>query len=446
MRVPVVAKATHLWAAAVACAACYRAAPLDETAMLLELKSLPAGRAAAPGRQDVPAGGPLTEERAVEAALESSPRVAVARAGVSVAEASLRRAGAWRNPEVRVTNLGFEQGSAHMDRMVFALRAFPPHPVEAGARADEAEADVLAARARAEDAEWRTRHDVRSAYRRAVAAGRGTGLAERLVEVKRRTLDLDREAVARGVGDPRTLAADRIELAAAEEGLRVARKSWREAMLDLASSLGLASTDGLVLDQAEDSLACPEPLAGAERLEEIAARGNPRLQVERAVHARAEATLRREYARRIPWFAFVQAGYDFDPEGKQSGFHGGLALDLPVWNWNSGGIAMAEAARTREAARFRETLASVVLSVRRALEEWRTAHERLGRIRSEVLPLAEQAERDAASAAAAGRLAERDLLAARARLLEVEQEVLDATLACSEAALDLEYALGAPIP
>jgi len=419
-------------------AGCYRAAPLDETAILSNLGVLQALGGLSPASR----GTRLTEQSAVEIALESNPTLAVAREGLAIAQGDRTRAAAWRNPEVRVTNLGYEEGNDRLDRVVFALRVFPPHPVEMAARKDEADAGIERARFRVEEVQASLRRDARLAFRRVWFASQRVRLAERLVETRRRALDLERTAVSGGIGDPRAVAAAEAALAEAEGAQRRAMDERRFAIGDLAAVLGLASTEGLEPDAPADLMACPAPPRDLRSFEEQAVQKNPAVKQERAAYAQAEAVLRREYGRRIPWFSFVQAGYDFDPYGKRSGVHGGVGLDLPVWDWNTGGIARAEASRRQQAAQFRETLRQVLGSVRVAYEGWVTWFERLDRLRTETWPVVSQAEREAAAAVEQARLAESELLRARERQIRVEGEILDATLACTEAWLSLEAAVG----
>jgi len=157
-------------------AGCYRAAPLDETAILSNLGVLQAPGGLSPASR----GTRLTEQSAVEIALESNPTLAVVREGLAIAQGDRTRAAAWRNPEVRVTNLGYEEGSDRLDRVVFALRVFPPHPVEMAARKDEADAGIERARFRVEEVQASLRRDARLAFRRVWFASQRVRLAAQL--------------------------------------------------------------------------------------------------------------------------------------------------------------------------------------------------------------------------------------------------------------------------
>jgi outer membrane protein TolC len=175
----------------------------------------------------------------------------------------------------------------------------------------------------------------------------------------------------------------------------------------------------------------------------------------RAKYEKSEAALRAEYAQRVPWIRFFEVGYLWADRtsfrsgvpvyGERDGTVLGVALDLPILDWNQAGVSAGEARRRQERACFREVLADVLESARSSIERWSAARERLESVAERLAPLLDRVVAQAEQAVAAGRGSEADLLEARDRVLKLRETELDAVEACVEASIDAEYATGAPL-
>jgi outer membrane protein TolC len=175
---------------------------------------------------------------------------------------------------------------------------------------------------------------------------------------------------------------------------------------------------------AVDMAQAPEPPALAD-VQDRAASDQPRVRAARERLAAAAAEVRAERNQRIP--AVSVSGYALG-EVDRSAVGGGLGLEFPVWNWNSGKIAQTEATQAAEEAR----LLVATYEARAALvESWAMCTQgRLAsrRLREEVVPRAETAAAKMERSYQLGESPLFETLDSRRALLEVRRELLAAEL------------------
>jgi len=175
---------------------------------------------------------------------------------------------------------------------------------------------------------------------------------------------------------------------------------------------------------AVDMAQAPEPPALAD-VRERAASDQPRVRAARDRVAAAAAEVRAERNQRIP--AVSVTGYALG-EVDRSAVGGGLGVEFPVWNWNSGKIAQTEATQAAEEAR----LLVATYEARAALvESWAMCTQgRLAssRLREEVVPRAEIAAAKMERSYQLGESPLLETLDSRRALLEVRRELLAAEL------------------
>ncbi len=424
-------------------AACYQAQPLTDVSMLEDLRAARTeGPATAPGVAS--ADGPLSEESAIFTAMAHNPELVAERVGIPIAEAKVRQAATWRNPQFHIHNEDpldpFER-----ERLVFGVRWYPPNPAVQLAKEEAAQSEVPYAEATVAEREWAIRHQARVAYLRALHAHGRALLAGELVKLRRQLADLSKVSVEKGLADPADAMSAELAVAEAEESKARAETAEFGAKAMLASLLGMAGPEGITLRSPAEDFACQAPTATERALEDSALDQHPRLRQARAAYARAEAELRMEYNKRVPWLDYVQVGYEHEPAQGMSGVRFGVGIDVPILDWNLGGVALGKARRDQQAARFREALSTVVGTIRGSVQRWRDAAGRLVHIQTGLQPLALEAVRTAGDAVASGRHPQRALLDAREREIATRAARLDTALACREAALDAEFASGSPL-
>jgi len=384
--------------------------------------------------------GPVPVARLVAAARAAHPTVLAVAAARAAAEARVRQASAWANPELelalgqtrpRVDGLDPEQpygGSLKQRLEWWGVRS---------ARVAAAQAQLSAAEAAGRVALLELEAEVRLAAiayaAAAVAAAQDATQADLMAELA--TVAASRLAA----GDLDRASAARIRLEAATSALhRDARR--READTALAVLRTWCDQDlpaGLVVADAWTD----QPLdLDPQRLREAASR-HPRLLALAEVVTAAESQVASARSSRLPDLTVgVYAGreYEKDTYGLT------LGIDVPLWNWNRGGIAEAEAERAQaramarsERQRLQRDLLEALGAVTTAQVEARALAEQAAPVAAEVLAL-----RMAAFKAGEAGLA--DLLEARRASLAVASELGAARRRAAEALIRLGQAVGEP--
>jgi cobalt-zinc-cadmium efflux system outer membrane protein len=283
-----------------------------------------------------------------------------------------------------------------------------------------------AARAAASEAEEENalvRQEVLLRLRRLfVLVGHGEQLAESLAASSRQADDLARLVrlrVERGEARPPELP--RVEVEAERARLALAQARARAMVHRDQLSLWVGRpVEHVAIDMAR----APEPPALAD-VRERAPSDQPRVRAARDRVASAAAEVRAERNQRIP--AISLSGYALG-EVDRNAWGGGLGVELPVWNWNSGKIAQTEAIQAAEEAR----LLVATYEARAALvESWAMCTQgRLAsrRLREEVVPRAENAAGKMERSYQLGESPLFETLDSRRALLDVRRELLAAEL------------------
>jgi len=329
---------------------------------------------------------PVTRREAIETALASSPRIALARADSAVAHARARTARAYPNPSVS----GSYSKSTPQGHIVFDL------PIESprlrGARIGAASASTRAARLQFLSERTAAVVEVDTTYTQALAA-----LAKfRLSRVTAIEADsLRRLTIAqRDAGDASDLDVDLASISAGQSSNTATADSltYMSAVLTVQTLMGL-SPDTVIITLADslrllplDTIATPpgggdamhtSPLAlgipsavdaaALPPTPPTAALPTPGIAAAEANVQAAELSLLRERRSVFTWPA-LSVGVEFhDPTGSENGLLPllGLAVPLPLFNRNQGPIAEAGAERERA----RAQLATVRLEVKQRLAE-----------------------------------------------------------------------------
>jgi cobalt-zinc-cadmium efflux system outer membrane protein len=260
--------------------------------------------------------------------------------------------------EVGVGRRRTEGGAIDLDRSI-ELSQQVEIAGQRGARIDAAEAELRAAHAAADAAEWIVAADVLAAAARVVQHRQVLALVGEQREAAERLYDVSRARSGKGVAAP-------FESELAEATRIQSRSEERAAALGLSEAEGLLAAavgaDVQLAPEATLPAVAQMQLALAE-MEKNAVERQPEVIAARsaidAARARA-ALLRRE---RIPDVT-VAAG--FKHEEQADVIAGRLSIPLPLFHRNQGEIAEQQARTTEAAARGRQTELRVRLSVRAA--------------------------------------------------------------------------------
>lgn len=305
------------------------------------------------------------------AALYYHSDIAVARAGLQVAEAGVITAGARPNPSIRVAPGG---GSDPANPFIFAVT--PTFPIETagkrGLRIRVAERLTDVAHLQLAETAWQVRARVRLALLDLVVAGRNLDLlrSEEQVQAERARL-LQQQFDAGEIPRP-DLDTAQIDLANLRLAVRTAEGTQQQARVVLTSAIGIpvSALDGIeltwpTLDQ-PPSLASLSP----DAIQRTAVLN--RLDIRRflAQYAAAEATLKSEIAKQYPDLQ-IGPGYSYD-DGINK-YTVGISLTLPLFNRNQGPIAEAEARRKQAEEQFLAVQAQVIGESEKALAGYKAA-------------------------------------------------------------------------
>ena len=283
-----------------------------------------------------------------------------------------------------------------------------------------------AARAAASEAEEETalvRQEVLLRLRRLfVLVAHGERLVDSHVASSRQADDLARLVrlrVERGEARPPELP--RVEVEAERARLALGQAQARAMVHRDQLSVWI----GRPVDQVAVDLAqVPDPPTLADVRERVAL-DQPRVRAARDRIASAAAEVRAERSQRIP--AMSLSGYALS-EVDRSAVGGGLGVEFPVWNWNSGKIAQAEAIQAAEESRL---LVATYEARASLVESWAMCTQgRLAsrRLREEVVPRAEVAASKMERSYQLGESPLFETLDSRRSLLEVRRELLAAEL------------------
>ena len=335
-------------------------------------------------------GPVVTLEDAVKKALDASPRLKSAAAGLEAAKGAEDQAGSWLNPE-----LGFEAenvaGGGQFSGTDSAEYTYGlSQTVEIGgkrsARQNAAQAVREAAQTGLLSERLNLERDVHIAY------------SEVLAEAEALKLAIDQEELAKGV---LATVSKRVDAAAEPEIQRskaevayatsvIARqqeeRQFKVAKEKLARLWGASKLD-VSLDHSHFfDLQAPSAFhIYLEKLDQI-----PDMQRLSFMQAEKESLLDLEKAQVIPDPSFSLGVRDFRESGDQA-FLFGVSLPIPVLNQNSGNVAKARAEVTKAESDARQAELMLEQQLTENWQGWNTSYSEAERMQTKLLPAAEKA-------------------------------------------------------
>jgi len=298
----------------------------------------------------------ISRADAIAAALAHGPRAAVARADSMAARGDLAAARAFANPTLSATY------TKSVPRYHYILDIPVDWPWVRAPRVGAARAGADAAGARYAFEIAAVRFDADTAYTVALAAEAHARLSRRTAADADSLLRVAR--LRRDAGDASAMDTRLAEINAGELANNAAEDSLTavSALLNLQLVLGLPDDSVLSLS---DSLQLPDTTGGPGPVEPLAVvEARAQLQV-------AERVLSLQHSANL-LSPSVQVGVERgDPTGSEPGALPtiGIALPLPIFNWNGGAIARARADRDGAAARLDATRRAAAAAHARAVGE-----------------------------------------------------------------------------
>lgn len=367
----------------------------------------------------------LSADEAVATAKKNSARLAELHARVATAHEGIAAATQRENPTLQATKVRFDRLLAGEPRVSPSLRFRPERPGEIDAREAAAKALEQAAQAELALEEIALEAEVRWLYDDVVLCDVEAATIERMAAARRKLAD---EMKARTTTSTATaVEADLTELSAIEaEGAARDRRAARAlALAALLDRMGVDPSSDVEVIAPPDVSAQkwpPDPLPSERVLVERAIARDGRIRAAGAGIDAADARLRQEELRRVPWPTFVDVGYAFTPGSEPGlGWFIGAGVELPVFQMNGAAIRTAEAAKDASRRNLDTQVETIARDVRARVREVNAAAALVTRLREEATPVLERADKDAARALEVAGIdgVRAALTAERAAMLEV---------------------------
>jgi outer membrane protein TolC len=377
------------------------------------------------------------------AALYFHPSLDVARAQWGVTEAEIITAGARPNPTLGIApEYSLNPGSG-VSPWVAGLNFDIPIETagKRGYRIDRAKHLSEAARLNIDSVAWQVLGNVRNNLIAFATASRRTDL---LMDQQ-----ADQEEIARllerrleaGAIAPYELAGARIALARTQLQLQEARRQLVRSRTGVAEAIGLTA-EALADVQLDYDLEMIDPgVVQVRDARRQALHNRTDIAGALAEYAASQSALQLEIARQYP-DVHIGTGYQYD-QG-QDKWALGLAIELPVFNQNQGGIAEAGARRAESAARFTELQAKIVSEIDHAVAQLRLALDQL-QTATQLLAAQEQQFASINSQFQVGEIDRLDLLTAKLELANVASVRLETLGKLHESRGALEDAVRRPL-
>lgn len=383
---------------------------------------------------------PLSLDEAVRLALERNPRLQSARLSVDMSNADRVTARTLRNPVVTFDSVGRPPGTTPLvDDHEYVVRA--EQELEFGGRRRHrvaaADAAAQATTHGAEDERRRLVLDVRKAYFLVVLARADLEVAQSTLTEMEQVTALNQARLAQGEISGTELRRTQVERLRFVDDVFASEITLLNARAALLALLGVRDlsqpvevTDTLTITPAAMALA-PDARLGLESMRQQAVANRPDLRAaaDRTLAAQAEERL--EHAFRLPT---VTVGSGYSHLNGLNTVALSLAVSLPVFNRNAGGIARASAAALRAESERASLATAIALDVQQAANTVDVSRLRVAAIERDFLTPAREV-RDIM--VASYRLGDADLI----DLLDAQRSYRDVQRAYNRALFDRQVSL-----
>ncbi len=406
----------------------YRPAPLDEKALLADLRAT---------RIEFPADG-LDPVQAVALALVRNPTLVALRREHEIAENVVLAEGAWRNPEFRPSLTNLASTLNNPVALALGLRIFPAVPGEGDARVARAKALDERVLAEIADREARIAAATKIAHANVVTLEEQLALARIARTLHDRVVAMVSERVA-------AQASTRLD-----ESLAILRREEIEnenlsaagrlevARAELASLVGAAPDARIAVRKATSERALAE--SGEAELEDAALARRADLQALKRQYEAQQQSLRLAHLAHRPWPTFLEPEARGDHTGHSFALQAGI--EIPIFSTGSEEIAVEEArlrqVRDAYSARLHVVRGEIHVAAVRLREE-----ERRQRYQSDRMePLLEQTEQLMQTVLEAGEVDVLKLVTIETRLLDARRDATQSWFDRERARVEYELATG----
>lgn len=382
-------------------------------------------RVAAPERRAIPSGVLVLSE-AVRRAFAANPRLTAAERDVGIAAGRQIQAGAYPNPELSFElddafGHGSRRGLNAAETMLQLSQVF-----ELGGKR---EARIAAGTAEVDGARWQRlalrleiASETAAAFLTVLSGQRRVQIYDTQIRALERVLPQLQRRIDAGASSPAEIARAQVAADLVRAERERARTSVAVARRELAAAMGTDAPD--FGEPAGDLVRTgnPPPFPAIVRSLER----NPQLVRFTALRAQRDAELLSARLKPIPDVK-VNAGWRHYRESSENAVRVGVAVTLPVWDQNLGGITEAREARAKAEAEYAAARAALILTLGKAYETMIGALRELEPLRNSAIPSMRRAVEGIESGYAQGRFTLLDILDVQntATLTAIrEQEVL----------------------
>ena len=369
-------------------------------------------------------GTVLTLPDAIQNALDYSPRLRSAAAGVEAAKGAENQAGYLPNPEVEfeagnvVGSDGF--GGTESAELTYSLTQTVEIGGKRSARRNAAKAALGAAGTALMAEQLNIKRDVRIAYYDALAKDEAINLAVEQEQLAKDVLETVSEQVQAAVEQEIQLSKAEVVYATSVIARERKEHELKVAKEKLAKLLGASVLDSS-LDHAHFfELRVPGSIENYRA--DLASL--PDVQRFSYIKMEKESLLDLERARTVPDPNFSFGVRDFKGSGDQA-FVFSVSLPIPVFNQNRGNVARAHAEARQAVNDARQAKLILEQELTENWEQWSTYYSEAQRLRTELLPSAERAFRLARIGFAKGRFSYHEVLDAQRTLFDARSQYYD---------------------
>ena len=423
---------SRLVAAALLLSSC-RPARLDAASVLKSLRD---------ERPAVSLAAPLDRDAAVTLAMANNRSLWPWREATQVARAGLKAATDIANPTIRVVyddlNIPSRAG------WQVSARWAPPKPWELAGESELARREIDKAEEELAEQVLGLASDVKREHAELVAIEAELEVARSASESRKALVAVIEQRVAKGAGTRLDLASAKVSVAEAEAQLSELSASRATTVERLRGLLGLApGEDYRVVGAPPPRREVP---AGAA-LEDLELQSRPALRVDWARHAAQAEEVALARMENLPWLKIVAGPrVEFTPAINRTAFNVGLELSFPLWDWNTGHIALEEAKLRRDDARYRAEVTNLRRDVAVARSDLQARRASVEQLEKQLLPALEARLDAAKKGLEAAQLDTTVLLEAEEQLWKGRRQLVRANRELSQAWIRLERVLGAPVP
>jgi cobalt-zinc-cadmium efflux system outer membrane protein len=427
----------------------YRRRPLVERQVFKDLQSIQLQALKGPDQGPLTTAEGLSLDEAVAAGLYLNPDLRAFRRERGVAEGELVSARLVPNPEIAVSTLANLPGSGRgLGSAAASFIAAFRRPGERSGRVASAQARLEAVNSQISAQEWKLAADIRKAYLTLLGAEEQFRLAEASVKLQQRIKTYYGQKFQLGDASRLDLNLVNIEFGQALRDQQKTLSQLDQARQSLNRLLGLPPSYALKLRATSDILDYKPICLDLASLELAALDNNGELSTLRHEYDQAEQDLRVAYLQRVPWF---RLGPSFEREsgggeGKTNRLGLAFGLDLPIFNFNQGEIAIREAKRDKVRDEFTAKLHAVEADLNEAFRNLQAQEQLVRLFKDSIQPALEENAQLTEAGFQVGELNLIELIATQDRVLKSRRDYVDTELEYWKAVVDLEAVSGVRVP